>query len=68
MNNGGETSMIINRKELAREKVKELQNGFSAFAETKEVAELIKRELAKLNLKVHEDVTDVGSWFIPEKN
>ncbi|MDR7073773.1 hypothetical protein [Fictibacillus barbaricus] len=60
--------MIINRKELAREKVKEIQNGFSAFAETKEVAELIKKELLKLDLKVHEDVTDVGSWFIPEKS
>jgi hypothetical protein len=60
--------MIINRKEIAREKVKEIQSGFSAFAETKEVAELIKKELLKLNLKVHEDVTDVGSWFIPEKS
>jgi hypothetical protein len=59
--------MIINRKELAREKVREIQNGFSAFAETKEVADLIKKELSRLNLEVHEDVTDVGSWFIPEK-
>ncbi|MFC0187889.1 hypothetical protein ACFFJY_06280 [Fictibacillus aquaticus] len=60
--------MIINRKELARAKVKELQNGFSAFAETKEVVDLIKKEIEKLKLDVHEDVTDVGSWFIPQKS
>ncbi|MFC7373389.1 hypothetical protein ACFQPF_17250 [Fictibacillus iocasae] len=59
--------MIINRKELARAKVKELQNGYSAFAETKEVADLIKKEIEKLKLDVDEDVTDVGSWFIPKK-
>ncbi|KSU83664.1 hypothetical protein QUF84_19440 [Fictibacillus enclensis] len=60
--------MIINRKEIAREQVKKIQNGFSAFAETKEVAELIKKELMKLNIPVHEDTTDLGSWFIPEKS
>ncbi|MGC4376107.1 hypothetical protein WD019_04090 [Fictibacillus sp. Mic-4] len=61
--------MIINRKEIARAKVKELQNGFSAFADTKEEAQLIKKEIEKLQIPVHEDVTDLGSWFIPqEKN
>ncbi|EIT85449.1 hypothetical protein A374_09438 [Fictibacillus macauensis ZFHKF-1] len=59
--------MIINRKEIAQAQVKKIQEGFSAFAETREVAELIKKELLRLNIPVHEDVTEVGSWFIPEK-
>lgn len=60
--------MIISRREMAKAKVTEIQNGFSAFAETREVAALIKKELAKLNIPVYEDVTSVGSWFIPVKD
>lgn len=60
--------MILNRKEMAKSKVIEIQNGFSAFAETSEVAALIKKELAMLNIPVYEDVTSVGSWFIPVKD
>lgn len=60
--------MIISRKQMAKSKVIEIQNGFSAFAETREVAALIKKELAKLNIPVYEDVTSVGSWFIPIKD
>lgn len=60
--------MILSRRELARTKVLEIQNGFSAFAETREVAALIKKELQKLNIPVIEDVTNVGSWFIPVKD
>jgi hypothetical protein len=60
--------MILSRRELAKSKVTEIQNGFSAFAETREVAAMIKKELAKLNISVYEDVTSVGSWFIPVKD
>ncbi|WP_257346574.1 hypothetical protein [Pseudalkalibacillus decolorationis] len=59
--------MIINRKEMARVKVEKLRNGYSAFAETKEVAALIKKEAAILNIDIEEDVTELGSWFTPVK-
>jgi hypothetical protein len=59
--------MIISRRELARTKVTEIQNGYSAFAESQELADLIKKELQKLNIPINEDVTEVGSWFFPDK-
>lgn len=59
--------MIINRRALARKKVEELKNGFSAFAETHEVADFIEKELANLDIKIHVDRTAVGAWFIPVK-
>ncbi|SHE76083.1 hypothetical protein SAMN05444392_10328 [Seinonella peptonophila] len=59
--------MIISRRKLAQSKVEEIKNGYSAFAETEEVAQLIENELKTLNIKVHIDRTEKGSWFIPEK-
>lgn len=58
--------MIINRKQIAKEKLEQLKKGYSAFADTTEVAELIEKELASLDLQVVIDKTSVGSWFIPE--
>ncbi len=60
--------MIINRKEIARAKVRKIKNGLSAFAETQEVIDLVKKELEKENIPVHIDQTAQGSWFIPAKN
>ncbi|MBD1373899.1 hypothetical protein IC620_16260 [Hazenella sp. IB182357] len=60
--------MIINRKTLAKSKVDNLKNGYSAFAESQEVAELIEKELVELNMDVHVDRTSIGCWFIPELN
>jgi hypothetical protein len=57
--------MVINRKEMARAKIEQLKNGFSAFAETSEVAEFIEKELVNLNIPIHVDRTPMGSWFIP---
>ncbi|GAE34125.1 hypothetical protein [Halalkalibacter akibai] len=57
--------MVLNRKEMALEKVDNIKNGLSAFAESKEVIELIRKELEKSNIHVHEDATEIGSWFIP---
>lgn len=57
--------MVINRKEMAKAKIEQLKSGFSAFAETIEVADLIEKELQSLNLNVHIDRTPMGSWFIP---
>ncbi|MGM7702317.1 hypothetical protein ACSVDE_11380 [Pseudalkalibacillus sp. Hm43] len=59
--------MIINRKEMAKAKVEKLLSGYSAFAESKEVAELIKKQAKELNIEFVEDVTEIGSWFIPAK-
>ncbi|WP_088103811.1 hypothetical protein [Halalkalibacter urbisdiaboli] len=56
--------MVINRKEMALKKVEKIKAGYTAFAETKEVAEFIRKQLAKEGINVHEDVTDLGSWFI----
>ncbi|MDF0727518.1 hypothetical protein PY093_12545 [Cytobacillus sp. S13-E01] len=58
---------IINRRTIVQEKLDLIKNGYSAYAETFEIANLLKKEIQALNLQVHEDVTDVGSWFIPEK-
>ncbi|RBW71478.1 hypothetical protein [Bacillus taeanensis] len=57
--------MLISRKHMAKAKIEKIQNGLSAFAETKEVATLMKKELERLNLNVHVDETKHGSWFIP---
>ncbi|KAA0549560.1 hypothetical protein FZW96_04230 [Bacillus sp. BGMRC 2118] len=59
--------VIINRKQLVHEKVQQVIAGYSAYAETKEVALMIKKELQLLNIDVYEDITNIGSWFIPVK-
>lgn len=58
--------MIISRKKMANAKVNKIKNGYSAFAETKEVIEFIKKELENQNIPVHIDETDQGCWFIPK--
>jgi hypothetical protein len=57
--------MVLNRKEMALKKVEKIKNGLSAFAESKEVIEFIRKELEKDGIIVHEDNTEIGSWFIP---
>jgi putative aminopeptidase FrvX len=58
--------MLISRKEIAQKKIQKLKDGYSAFAETKEVADYIKKELEKIEIEVHEDLTEFGCWFIPK--
>lgn len=58
--------MIISRKEMAKAKVEKLKRGYSAYAETKEVADLIEKELALLAFPVTVEKTSIGYWFIPE--
>ncbi|BAB06891.1 hypothetical protein P4637_05240 [Halalkalibacterium halodurans] len=58
--------MIINRKEMALKKVEKIKAGYSAFAESKEVSDFIRKELKRLGIDdVYEDITELGSWFIP---
>ncbi|ARK31709.1 hypothetical protein [Halalkalibacter krulwichiae] len=57
--------MVINRKEMALKKVEKIKNGLSAFAESEEVIEFVRKELRKDGVEVHEDITEIGCWFIP---
>ncbi|OIJ12406.1 hypothetical protein BKP37_13275 [Anaerobacillus alkalilacustris] len=59
--------MIISRRKLARLKVEQIKSGYSAYTESKEIAFYIKKELEKLGISVFEDVTNIGFWFIPQK-
>ncbi|WP_078545117.1 hypothetical protein [Litchfieldia alkalitelluris] len=58
---------IIHRKKLVKEKVDRIKNGYSAYAESVELANMLKKEIQALNLNVYEDATEVGFWFIPNK-
>ncbi|SDH74205.1 hypothetical protein [Alteribacillus bidgolensis] len=57
--------MVMNRKEMALQKVEKIKAGYSAFAESHEVTAMIRKELEKQDIDVYEDKTDLGSWFIP---
>lgn len=59
--------MIMNRKELARIKLENLRNGYSAFTDSEEIANILKRQLTTLDIPIHIDQTTLGYWFIPEK-
>ncbi|PYZ93746.1 hypothetical protein CR194_11370 [Salipaludibacillus keqinensis] len=58
---------VISRSKMAQEKVKTLQSGYTAFAETKELSERLRQELHNLGIDYIEESTNVGSWFIPKK-
>lgn len=60
--------MIISRKQLAKAKFEKIKRGYSAFAETEEVAKWLEKEIQAHQLKVDIDRTSVGCWFIPKKN
>ncbi|TSB48045.1 hypothetical protein [Alkalicoccobacillus porphyridii] len=59
--------MVINRKDMARKKLAKLKAGQSAFTETKEVAELLRKLAKEEGVSYEEDVTELGAWFIPQK-
>lgn len=59
--------MIISRKKLAKAKLENIKRGYSAFAETEEVAKWLEKEIQTHNLKVDIDRTSVGCWFVPKK-
>lgn len=58
---------IFSSKKIAQEKIEHIKKGFSAYVESPELANLIKKEIQVLNLDVFEDATDIGFWFIPNK-
>lgn len=56
---------VMSRSKLAKEKVKAIQAGYSAYAETETISNLIKKELNSLGIEVIEESNTLGSWFIP---
>ncbi|WP_226667049.1 hypothetical protein [Metabacillus litoralis] len=58
---------IMNNRKLAQEKLESIKKGFSAYEESPEIADLIKREIGILQLDVYEDATEFGFWFIPNR-
>jgi len=56
---------IIDHRQMAKDKVNQILNGKSAYAESADLVQLIKKELKHKNLKVYEDKTEFGCWFIP---
>lgn len=59
---------IFNPRKLAQEKLEHIKKGFSAYVESPELANIIKKEIQVLNLDVYEDATDIGFWFIPNRD
>lgn len=58
--------MIINRGKIARDKLELLQNGQTVFADSPEIIERLRKYIVEYQLDVIEDVTDRGTWFIPQ--
>lgn len=58
--------MIINRGKIARDKLELLQNGQTVFADSPEIIERLRKYITEYQLDIVEDVTDRGTWFIPQ--
>ncbi|AOC92058.1 hypothetical protein QRX25_13645 [Bacillus sp. L381] len=56
---------VFSERRLAKDHADRIRKGYSAYAETDTLASLIKKELQICNLRVYEDLTDFGCWFIP---
>ncbi|KGP73622.1 hypothetical protein N782_03080 [Pontibacillus yanchengensis Y32] len=59
--------LIMNRRRLVEDKIQRIVSGQTAYAESKELIRLVKRELERQNLPVYMDETDSGCWFIPKQ-
>lgn len=57
--------MIINRGQIARDKISALQEGQTVFADSHDIIQRLQKAIQELDLDVVEDVTDRGTWFIP---
>ncbi len=57
----------MSQKKLVKDMLQQIISGYSAYVESKEAADMLKKEIKLLNLDVHEDCTEIGSWFIPVK-
>lgn len=59
------TMLVINQTRIRDEKIAQLKEGRTVYAESGELIRLIKRSIDKNNLHVHYDQTNIGCWFIP---
>ncbi|WP_042146358.1 hypothetical protein [Paucisalibacillus sp. EB02] len=59
--------LIMNERSIRDRKIEQLMNGRTAYAESKEVIRLIKRDIERYGLNVFYDETPTGCWFIPVK-
>ncbi len=57
--------LIMNPRHIRDEKIAQLKEGRTAFAESEELIRLMKRSIDRDNLHVHYDQTNIGCWFIP---
>jgi hypothetical protein len=60
--------MLLNRRALAKNKLEQLRNGQTAYAETFEVSDYLEKQIADLEMNVVIDRTDRGNWFYPAQN
>lgn len=56
---------VTNKKE-AEEKLQRLQHGYCAYVDSKEVANILKKQIKQFNLNIHEEETERGYWFTPD--
>lgn len=57
---------VLDRREIRDEKVKQLKQGQTVYAESPELIRLIKRGIDKENLNVKLEENNGGCWFTPE--
>jgi hypothetical protein len=57
--------MLINRRTIAKEKLEQLKNGQTAYAETIEVSDYLEKQISELQMDVVVDRTERGNWFSP---
>jgi len=59
---------VLDRRIMRDEKIKQLKEGRTVYAESPEFIRLIKRGIEKENLAVKYENTNGGCWFIPNEN
>ncbi|AVQ99618.1 hypothetical protein OBCHQ24_11535 [Oceanobacillus iheyensis] len=62
--------LIMPYYKMRDEKLAQLRNGHTAYAESRELIRILKRGIEKEQLQVHYDETQKGCWIsplIPEK-
>lgn len=59
---------VLDRREMRDDKIRQLKEGRSVYAESEELIRLIKRGIEKEQIQVKLEQTDGGCWFIPHEN
>ncbi|BAC14136.1 hypothetical protein ACFQ4N_06495 [Oceanobacillus iheyensis] len=55
----------IHLRRIRDKKIQLLRQGFSAYAETKELIRLMENSIKKENITVQYDYDHAGCWFVP---